>query len=161
MNTKGPPASPDAGFDPDAWHDRAVWGLEWRTGSGGAGDWTSDLEVRFDSIVEVRREDDVGHYRVAPAKLVFRDVTDLRIDIDTGRFGHRRILQLPMIHTIEREETGDRHPTPYYRWRIRFEMEPTGEINFGASGFTEMLLGKPFDLVDRWFLTFEERTGLL
>jgi len=73
----------EAGFDPGAWHDRAVWGMEWRTGEGGD-DWTSQFVLRFDSIVRVYRENDVVYHEVAPAQLVFEDVTDLRIGVDAG-----------------------------------------------------------------------------
>jgi len=157
---RGPVAAGE--FDPRAWHDRAVWGLRWHTGDG-EDDWTSEFEIRFDSILHVERIDDVGHYHVAPARLVFADVTDLSMRIDNWvhSSGFRAILQCPMIHTIERTAIDARGDAPYHAWRVVFEMAPEGEITFGASGYEETVLAEGLHLTDRWVLTDDERARLL
>jgi len=66
-----------------------------------------------------------------------------------------------MIHEIEREQVGHGIGRPPYRFTIRFELGPTGEISFAASGLTESLLGGTLSLVDRWYLTSAERDGLI
>jgi hypothetical protein len=49
-------------------------------------DWTSDLALDIDCIVEwICGVGGGGQCRVAPATLVFHGVTDLKIDIDWGR----------------------------------------------------------------------------
>jgi hypothetical protein len=149
-------------YDPDHWHDHGVWGLRWRTGDG-EDDRTSELVILFDAILDARRgSDDVAHYLVAPAELVFTDVADLRIRLDGRLPGNLRApLETPMIHTVERrlrETPGD---DPFFDWRIAFEVPAEGEIGFGASGYMETVLAEPVPLVGRWVLTSDERSRLL
>ncbi len=149
-------------FNPGAWHDRGIWGLRWHTGDG-EGDWTSEFEIQFDSILHVERSDEIGHYHVAPAKLVFADVTDLRLRVDNWAHSAdcRATLQSPMIHTIERTAIQAGGDAPYYGWQVVFAMPPEGEVTFGASGYVETVLAKGMHLVNRWVLTDDERTRLL
>ncbi len=42
----------ESGFDQLSWHDCHIWGLELRAGDPDEGDWTSDLVLHIDFIVE-------------------------------------------------------------------------------------------------------------
>jgi hypothetical protein len=163
MDNVGIGEAVDRDFNPDAWHDRAVWGLLWHGGAGD--DWTSEFEVRFDSILQVWRIDDSApaHYRVAPAKLVFKDVTDLsmRLDNVVPESDFKAALVYPMINTVERVPVNAKGDAPYFGWRLVFDLDPKGEISFGASGFVETVLADSIELIDRWELSNDERTRLL
>ena len=133
----------EADFERLSWHDCHIWGIELRVGDPDEGDWTGDLALDFDFIVEwVRR----GQYRVAPATLVFHGVTDPRIDIDWGRSGFQVALHTVTIDSIERERIQDQKvhlDRPYYSWRIRLNWPAGGEIALGAVGFTQTLRAEP------------------
>ena len=80
----------EADFDRLSWHDCHIWGIELRAGDPDDGDWTSDLVLDIDFIVEwICGTGGGGQFRVAPATLVFHGVTDPKIDIDSGRLGSR------------------------------------------------------------------------
>ena len=78
----------EADFDRLSWHDCHIWGIELRAGDPDDGDWTSDLVLDIDFIVEwICGTGGGGRFRVAPATLVFHGVTDPKIAIDWGRSG--------------------------------------------------------------------------
>lgn len=150
----------DADFDRLSWHDCHIWAIELRAGDPDEGDWTSDLALDVDFIVEwICRVDGGGQFRVAPATLVFHGVTDPRIDIDWGRSGAQVALHPVSIGAIERELIRDQRvylDRPYYRWRIRLNWPDPGEIAFGAFGFTQTLRAEPI-LTERQCLSRGER----
>lgn len=133
-------------FDEISWHDDEIWGLELRVGDPDRGDWTSDLFLDIDHIVEWVRTGDGIRFRVAPADLVFHGATDLRIEIDSGTGEQQVALVLPSIARIERAAIREQRvflDRPYYRWSIRLNGTPAGEIGFGAWGFTQTLRRAP------------------
>jgi hypothetical protein len=135
-----------AEFDAHHWHDDEIHAFELRVGDPDLDDWTSDLVLDIDHIVEWVRTEDGMRFRVAPATLVFHGATDLRIEIDAARGGHSTSLMLPSISRVERERMVDQKvflDRPYYRWRIVLNGTPDGEISFGAVGFDETLRGEP------------------
>ena len=77
----------EADFGRFSWHDCHIWGIELRAGDPDDGDWTSDLVLDIDFIVEwICGTGGGGQFRVAPATLVFHGVTDPKIAIDLGTF---------------------------------------------------------------------------
>jgi hypothetical protein len=81
----------EADFGRLSWHDCHIWGIELRADDPDDGDWTSDLVLDIDFIVEwICGTGGGGQFRVAPATLVFHGVTDPKIDIDWGRLGSLR-----------------------------------------------------------------------
>jgi len=135
-----------ADFDQISWHDNEINGFEFRVGDPDKDDWTSDLLLDIDHIVEWVRKEDKFQFLIAPATLVFHGVTDLRVDIDSGQVGYQVALPLPSIAEIEREPIADQKvylDRPYYRWYIRLNGTPDGEITFGAYGFTQTLRREP------------------
>lgn len=127
------------------------------------GDWTSDLVLDFDFIVDwVCGVGGRGQFRVAPATLAFHGVTDLRIRIDWGDSGYQVALHGVSIDRIERERVPEQKvylDRPYYSWRTRLNWPEAGEIAFGAVGFTQTLLADPV-LTQRQHLSLRERSRL-
>ena len=144
----------DAEFERLSWHDCTIWGLELHPPDPDAGDWTCDLVLDIDFIVDwlcgVESADRI-RFRVAPATLRFHTVSDLRIAIEWGTTGVP--LHETSIDRIEREPipTAPRQP-PSYRWRIALNWPRSGEIGFEAVGFTQALRAEPI-LTDRQSLT--------
>jgi hypothetical protein len=153
----------ESDFDRLSWHDCHVWRLELRAGDPETNDWTSDLVLDLDFIAEWLCEVGGGaRFRVAPATLVFHGVTDLRIGIDWGSTGFQCALHEVSIDRIERAPIQDQKvflDRPYYRWIIRLNWPSSGEIAFGAVGFTLTLRGEPV-LIDKQSLSRLERTRL-
>ena len=133
----------DADFDRLSWHDCHLWAIELRAGNADDNDWTSDLVLDIDFILEwICGVGGCAQFRVAPATLVFHGVTDLKIDIDWGRSGFQAALHPAAIDHIDREQIRDQKvylDRPYYRWSIRLNWPDSGEIAFGAVGFTQRL----------------------
>jgi len=151
----------DADFARLSWHDDTVYGLRFEVGDIARGDWRSELVLDLDHIVEwLCGKDRSVRFRVAPATLIFHDVTDLRIALDWGNSGHRTALGEPQIDAITRMQVLDQKiclDRPYYRWRIALNWPRGGELTFGATGFTQTLRAAPV-LLDQQRLPPEGRS---
>lgn len=148
-------------FDDHSWHDCHLWGLTLGIGDPERDDWTSDLVLDIDYIAEwvCGVGEEPACFRVAPADLVFHDVTDLAIDVAWPDEGRQIALSLPSIDAIvsERAERQKVHlDRPYHSWEIRFNWPAGASIRFGATGFTLTLRAEPI-LLDRQHLTRRER----
>jgi hypothetical protein len=150
-------------FDGLSWHDCHVWAVELRAGDPDDRDWTSDLALDIDFIMEwICGAAGGGQFRVAPATLVFHGITDLRIGIDWGRSGFQAALHPVSIGNVERERIHNQKvylDRPYYSWRIRLNWPDGGEIVFGAVGFTQTLRAEPV-LTEKQCLSLSERIRL-
>ncbi|MFQ5992883.1 MAG: hypothetical protein ACE5NA_10655 [Nitrospiraceae bacterium] len=153
----------ESDFDQLSWHDCHIWRFEVRAGDPDEGDWTSDLVLDIDFIVEWLCGVDGGaQFRVAPAVLVFHGVTDLSINIDWGDSGFRSALHEVSIDRIERERVREQKvylDRPYYSWRILLNWPKSGAITFGAVGFTQTLVSETV-LTDQQRLSRRERRSL-
>jgi hypothetical protein len=153
----------EADFDRLSWHDCHIWGVEFRAGDADEGDWTSELVLDLDYIVEwLCGTSGGGQFRVAPATLVFHGVTDPKINIDWGRSGFQASLHAVSIGNVERELVQDQDvylDRPYYRWRVLLNWPYSGEIAFGAVGFTQTLRGEPV-LTEKQSLPLSARSRL-
>ena len=151
-------------FERLSWHDCHVWRLEVRAGNPEGRDWTSDLALDLDYIVEWRCGlSGGGQFLVAPATLVFHGVTALTVAIDWSRAGSSVALHEMSIDHIDRERQRPQTvhlDRPYYRWTIRLNWPESGTISLGALGFTQTLLAEPV-LLDRQSLSRRERRELL
>lgn len=145
-------------FDRLSWHDCHVWRLELRSGDPERQDWTADLVLDLDYIVEwICQTDGTCRFRVAPATLAFHQAGDLRIGIDWRLPGQPAWLHELSIDSIVREPA----PSPnFHHWTIRLNWLRGGLIAFTASGFTQVLHSEGL-LTDRQKLTPSERAGLL
>jgi hypothetical protein len=149
-----------AEFERLSWHDCYIWGVEFGVGDAATDDWTSDLILDIDFIVEwlcgVGRN---AQFRVAPATLTFHGVTDPRISVDWGSSGFQTALHGVSIDRIERGRVANQKvflDRPYYSWRIVLNWPKDGFITFGAVDFTQTLLAEPV-LTERQHLTLRER----
>ncbi len=150
-------------FERLSWHDCHIWRLDFRVGDPEDGDWTSDLVVGIDYIVEwLCALSGKTTFRIAPAMLVFHGVTDPRIDIDWGNSGFQVAMHDVCIDRIEREAISNQKiylDRAYYRWRIFLNWPKGGEIAFGAVGFTQTLLADPI-VCENQRLSLSERSQL-
>ena len=156
-----PASYTESDFERLSWHDRHIWGIELRAGDPREGDWTSDLALDIDFIVDwLCGVGGGGQFRVAPATLVFHGVTDLKIKIDWGDSGFRVSLHEVSVDRIEREAVRDQKvhlDRPYYSWRIKLNWPESGEIAFGPVGFTQTLRAEAV-LKDQQRLSLRERS---
>lgn len=153
----------EADFDRLSWHDCHIWGIELRAGDPDDGDWTSELALDLDFILEwFGGIGGGGQFRVAPATLLFHGVTDPKIDIDWGRSGFQASLHPASIANVERVLVRDQKvylDRPYFSWRIRLNWPDRSEIAFGAVGFTQTLRAEPA-LSKKQCLSLKERSRL-
>jgi hypothetical protein len=152
----------DADFERLSWHDCHLWAIRFDVGDPDQGDWTSNLVLDLDFIVEwVQPSADRFAFRVAPATLVFEGVTDPQIEITWARTGFQSALHPVSIDRISRERVQDQKvylDRAYYSWRIDLNW-PDGHITFGAASFTQTLLAEPV-VVDTQDLSRAERRRL-
>jgi len=153
----------ESDFDRLSWHDCHIWAIELRVGDPSNEDWTSDLALDIDFIVDwICSVGGGGKFRVAPATLVFHGVTDPKIDIDWGRSGFQAALHPVSIGNLERERIQDQKvylDRPYYSWTIRLNWPNEGVITFGAVGFTQTLRAEPI-VSENQHLSLSERLRL-
>jgi hypothetical protein len=130
-----------------SWHDNSVYGFQLVLGDHERGDWRSELMLDIDHIVEwVCAPGGRPRFRIAPATLVFHDVTDLQIAIDCGDTSGQVALHALSIDRVARARIRDQKvcfDRPYYRWRIELNWPKGGSIVFAASGFTQTLRAEP------------------
>ncbi len=136
-----------ADFADLSWHDNMLYGWRFDVGDPEIGTWHSDFVLDIDHIVEwVCGTEGSVMFRVAPATLVFHDVTDVKIGIDWGDSGHRTALHPVSIDRITRAPIEIQQiclDRPYYRWQIVLNWPRGGELSFGASDFTQTLRAAP------------------
>ena len=136
----------ESDFDRLSWHDCRLWRMEVRAGDPEESDWTSDLVLDVDFIVEwVCAVDVPARFRVAPADLVFHGVTALKVHIDWDG-GDQASLHPLSIDRIERRRVTDQKvylDRPYYAWTVALNWPQGARIGFGAVGFTQTLRAEP------------------
>lgn len=142
-------------FDGYLWHDNAIHGLRIVEGADGC---SGELVLDIDFIVEwlpPQGEDKVFRFRIAPADLVFHEVTDLVVSID---YASSTAALTPMaIHEIQRQFVT--HPTGYsfFAWKIEINWPRNGFIAFRSSGYTQLLRAEPV-IANTQYLSPSERT---
>ncbi|HJS33412.1 MAG TPA: hypothetical protein VJ924_15565 [Alphaproteobacteria bacterium] len=150
MSSDGREIEPPRG----SWHDDSIYGLRVVVGDHERGDWRSELVLDIDHIVEwVCGLDRRPRFRVAPASLIFHDVTDLQVAVDCGDTGGRVALHALSIDRVARERIEDQKvcfDRPYFRWRIELNWPAGGSIVFAASGFTQTLRAEPVLQDEQW-----------
>lgn len=148
-------------YDPYRFHDNQIHGIAFRTADPDRNDWTSDLVLDIDHVLEWVKDGERIRFRVQPATLTFHGVTDLRVHLDGTVEGHSVGVALPWILEIERTAPpgapGD-PGRPSFRWRIVLASMPDGDLSFGSRGYSLELRGEPF-LQDEQGLTFAQRNG--
>jgi hypothetical protein len=123
----------EADFSDLSWHDNSVHALRLIEGKDVFGQLILDL----DHIVEWIDSEKGYEFRVAPAELRFRDVTNLRMTLDYSATS--AALTPFTLDGIQTEQMADGHSN---RWTLKVNW-PVGEISFSSTGFTQRLTGEP------------------
>ncbi|MDA1325887.1 MAG: hypothetical protein O3C34_14215 [Proteobacteria bacterium] len=127
-----------------SFHDNLIYGLHLATPDPDASLWRSDLVLDIDHIVDwICGTDGGAQFRVAPATLIFHDVTDLKMSIDFDGSDHRQTLNELSIADITTQPASASGAGDYFHWRIALNLPQGGEIAFGASGYTLTLRANP------------------
>jgi hypothetical protein len=117
-----------------SWHDNHVHALRIVEGEHGCGELVLDL----DYILEWMKEPAGFRFKIVPAHLRFRGVSDLRIDLN---YAAASAAMGPFaIHRIERrEEVHERYTAQCWSIEVNW---PGGSISFEADGFTQEAWGQ-------------------
>lgn len=133
-------------FELLTWHDNTLHGISFTDEN-----FKNDLQLDIDYILEWMNAEGTNRFRVAPAHLVFHDVTGLRINL-----GHSPVptmySYLASIVGIGRKKVEDDR----YLWTIQLLGHEDNRILFEASGFT-MTTYKPAIVSEVQHLTTEQR----
>ena len=143
----------EAPDDEPEWHDNLIYGLHFQPADPDRGLWRSNLVLDIDHIVEwLCGTDGRVRFRVAPASLVFRDVTNLKIDVDFTDRRHPQTVNALSIAQISKEPvefTRGRGAPPDFDWSIRLNLPQDGQITFGSTGYTLTLRAQPLVLEEQ------------
>jgi len=124
----------------DSFHDNLIHGLHLRPAEPESGDWRHELWLDIDHIAEwVCGADGGAAFRVAPATLVFHDVTALKVAADFAASGRQDTINALSIDSVTRTPARLESAigaVECYRWRVALNDPPGGEISFGASRYT-------------------------
>lgn len=128
-----------------SWHDCPIYGF---CIDNDIAQWKSDLVFDIDYIVEwLCGAAGRAQFKVAVATLTFHHVTDLKVSIDWGDSGMQvAVAEMTLDHVARRrvEKQLICLDRAYYRWTLWLNSpRPSGEISFGASGFTQFLRHEP------------------
>ncbi len=140
-------------FEVMSWHDVHVHGF--RLDEFDENNGSADLVLDIDYILQWNKSEGTFEFTVCPASLRFHEVFGLKVALD---YAQPTAGMCPFsIQGIEREPlefaTGHRS----YRWRIPINW-PSGEIQFQAPKFTQVLTGTPRVQAQQW-LDPEKRRG--
>lgn len=152
--------SADADVEALSLHDCHIHGIELRTGDSNENDWTHDLCLDIDFIIDGRAgSDGRWTFRVAPAWLVFSEVTDLRIAIDWGTEGAGFPIHPVSIGELVRRpvDVSPDRPRPVSEWRIEMNWPEGSQIRFWATSFTLQLRTDPVETDARQHLSTAQR----
>jgi hypothetical protein len=136
-------------FESLSWHDSMIHGISFTTLQ--EDDDASTLSFDIDFVDEwLLQKDSTYLFKVCPATVTFRDITDLSVSIGRDFFCGLWILGV-MRSEDEKNSTLEK---PFWRWR--FELDEDDSIEFGSSGFTQTLRKEPVVRARQRLLT-EER----
>jgi len=139
-------------FDEMSWHDNHVHGLQIIEGDYGAGKLILDIDYILEWINSAEGK---FQFRILPAFLEFKGVTNLRIALDyaTPTAG----LAPFSIHAIERKiEARERYEAQLWKIIINW---PVGEITFEAEGFEQRGIHEPQVAEEQWLSSQERGLG--
>ena len=122
-------------YDSLSWHDVHVHAFRIVEGEHGSGQLWFDLDYILEWICS---EDGSCRFRVAPAVLVFREATSLRLALD---YESPTAALVPFsLDGIEREIRQHQRGYQTQHWTMRVSW-PVGEISFASPGFRQQLTG--------------------
>lgn len=122
----------DADFEELSWHDNHVHGITINSAATVFGELILDLDFIVEWVCAPGGSCD---FRIAPATLTFREVTDLKIAID-----YASVSASVCPFSIAGIKRTPRDSGRSFDWAIEVNW-PRGEISFQASGFRQTLRG--------------------
>lgn len=136
-------------FNEMSWHDNHVHGMSLSEGEHGSGTVTFDI----DYIVEwIKQESgDIG-FRIAPASLIFHEVTNLEIHVDYSKLS-AALVPFSLDSITRTEEKRARYTATVWKLKLNW---PEGFISFEASGYLQVLRMDPI-VTTQQLLNKEER----
>jgi hypothetical protein len=139
----------DEDFDRMSWHDNAFHGIRISEGEYGSGTLTFDIDYILDWV---KLESGGIGFRIAPATLIFFEVTNLVVNIDYAK--PTAGLTPFSVDSVNRTEQVRANYTAIV-WEINLNW-PVGSISFEATGFEQSLRSDPV-LSEQQTLTPGER----
>jgi len=118
-------------FELMTWHDNTLHGITFVDEN-----FANDLVLDIDYIEQWLNEAGLYRFKVAPAKLMFHDVSQLKISLISNG-PQTMFAYLATINGIGREQVGDNR----YKWVIDLLGCKENVIAFEASGFTQETYG--------------------
>lgn len=140
-------------FDDMGWHDANIYGMIIEKGEEPwQGNLIFDIDYIFEWIHPVPPQEYFSFW-VAPCTLMFKEVYDVKIDIDYrgGAFELLEISDLDLISKYE-QETG----VIIYEWQMGLQ---EGDIRFKSLGFEQIVRKSPV-YTNSQVLSLEERGGI-
>jgi hypothetical protein len=128
-------------FEDFNWHDNTIHGFRVEEGADGcSGQLTLDIDYILEWLPPTGGADAYG-FVVAPADLIFHEVTDLVVSIDYVSCS--AALQPMMIHEIRREDLT--YPNGYtsFAWTIEIGWPDNSFISFQSPRMSQVLRGEP------------------
>jgi hypothetical protein len=135
------------------WHDCSIYGFTFLSVDELG---TAHLVFDIDYIFKWVNPFEPGQpfsFVVSPCTLIFKDTFGLTMNVDRrgGTTGMLEIADLYLTDKVEQETN-----KWIYEWTIDLQ---EGQMNFKSSGFDQIVRQKPI-LIDRQFLTLDERNGI-
>lgn len=128
-------------FDSFTWHDNAIHGFRIAEGPDGC---SGQLTLDIDFIVQwlpPTGEESAFAFVLAPADLVFHEVTDLVVSIDYASCS--AALQPMMIDQIHRERYSYPNGHSSFSWRIDINWPQNSFLSFHSPLMSQDLRGQP------------------
>src|SRR3569623_127663 len=145
-------------------HSCRLSGISWAVGDPEEGDWTSELTLELDYIVEwICPDSSPCQFRIAPARAIFSGVSVLAVHLGWGSTGIQVSLSDAVIWSVEKAAVMEQKiflDRPYYGWRIRLHAPERGEISFGAVAYNIRMKSEPV-VKDQPRLSRKERETLI
>ncbi len=141
-------------FELMGWHDSLIYGLAFLTeNEESQSDMLFDIDYIFEWINPVPPAKHFT-FQVAPCTLIFKNISDLTIDIETGR-----LWQIELeIADLNREIKENPDTT---QWTIETQR---GDIKFEATGFTQFvrqhpkhITGQQLGITERGGISFDKK----
>lgn len=136
-------------FEEMSWHDNVVHAIRIIKGEHGTGRFILDIDYILEWL-----KDESGSiaFRIAPATLEFREVTNLKIalDYETPTAG---LTPFSLDRIDRRHERRDRYSAVVWNLVVNW---PDGSISLEAKGFTQHLRRPPVISSEQW-LSSESR----
>ncbi len=130
-------------------HDDSIYGLKFVGPDPDNHDWTSELHLDIDHIVEwIKADNGRFRFRISQALLVFESVSNLHVSI---AFSNTNIFPLP-IDSILRSSQPVVARVPEHRefqWEIKLNDLNDGKIEFWSTGYRIHFRGTEMNLAEQ------------